>query len=88
MTLLKIGFVDPAENSQIVPAAIQAIQDLNLPGGKGVLFHGAASLPVSMALAHAVAHLYAFVACYDPKLSKFVVAISHTPAVRPGDLVE
>lgn len=72
----------------IVPDAVLAVARLNLPGGRGVLFNGAASLPVAMALAHAVAHLYQFVACWDPKLSRYVVAISHTPDVRPGDLVE
>jgi CRISPR-associated protein Csx3 len=40
-----------------------------------------------MALAHAVAHLYGYVACYDPKLQGYVVAISHDPSVRPGDLL-
>jgi CRISPR-associated protein (Cas_csx3) len=48
----------------------------------------ALSLPVAMALAHAVAHRFGFVAMRDPKLGKFVVAISHDPAVRPGDLLE
>ncbi len=87
LTLLELKFGEPADNDKIVPAAIQAIQSLNLPGGKGILFNGAASLPVGMALAHAVAHLYQFVACYDPKMAKYVVAISHSPAVRPGDLI-
>jgi CRISPR-associated protein Csx3 len=82
-----VGFGDPANNDQIVPAALAALGKLNLTGGRGILFHGAASLPVAMALAHAVAHLYQFVACFDPKLERFVVAISHAPDVRPGDLI-
>jgi CRISPR-associated protein Csx3 len=82
-----IGFGEPANNDQIVPAALTAIGQLNLTGGRGILFHGAASLPVAMALAHSVAHLYQFVACFDPKLERFVVAISHAPDVRPGDLI-
>jgi CRISPR-associated protein Csx3 len=88
LTLVKVGFRQPANNDQIVPAAIAAIQSLHLPGGRGILFDGAASLPVAMALAHAVAHLYQFVAWFDPKLGRFVVAISHAPDVRPGDLLE
>jgi CRISPR-associated protein Csx3 len=40
-----------------------------------------------MALAHAVAHLYGYVACYDPKLQGYVVAISHDPSFRPGQLL-
>ncbi len=41
-----------------------------------------------LALAHAVAHLYQTVACWDPKLERFVVVISHSPVHRPGDLLE
>lgn len=84
---VEIGFGEPANNDQIVPAAMAAIEKLNLAGGRGILFDGPASLPVAMALAHAVGHLYQFVACFDPKLERFVVAISHTPDVRPGDLI-
>ena len=40
-----------------------------------------------MALAHAVAHLFQFVACFDPKMSRYVVVISHTAGIRPGDLL-
>ena len=78
----------PAPNNLIVPAAIEALAALHLTGGRGILFNGPASLPVAMALAHAVAHLYQFVACFDPKLGRYVVAISHTPDYRPGDLLE
>ncbi len=84
---VEIGFGEPANNDEIVPAALAAIEKLNLAGGRGILFHGPASLPVAMALAHAVGHLYQFVACFDPKLERFVVAISHAPDVRPGDLI-
>lgn len=88
LTELSIAFTDPAPNNLIVPAAAAAIAALNLKGGRGVLFNGPASLPVAMVLAHAVAHLYQFVACYDPKIARYVVAISHTPDFRPGDLLE
>lgn len=88
LQLIRIGFGAPANNDVIVQDAIQAIEQLKLPGGKGVLFDGPASVPVAMALAHAVAHLYQFVAFFDPKLGRFVVAISHTPDHRPGDLIE
>jgi CRISPR-associated protein Csx3 len=84
---LQIGFGDPAANTLLVPAAVAALGALNLKGGRGIRFTGPASLPVAMALAHAVAHLYGYVACYDPKLEGFVVAISHDPAVRPGQLL-
>lgn len=84
---VRIGFGDPATNAEIVPAAVEAMKGLALAGGKGVLFNGAASLPVAMALAHAVAHLFEVVACWDPKLSRYVVAISHGREYRPGDLI-
>lgn len=88
LQLVTIGFGPPANNDAIVRDAIQAIEQLQLPGGEGVLFDGPVSVPVAMALAHAVAHLYQFVAMFDPKLARFVVVISHTPDHRPGDLIE
>jgi CRISPR-associated protein Csx3 len=84
---IEIGFGDPAANTEIVPDAIAALAALKLSGGRGVRFTGPASLPVAMALAHGVAHLFGYVACYDPKLSAYVVAISHDPAIRPGQLL-
>jgi CRISPR-associated protein Csx3 len=88
LTQLDIGFTEPpANNDQLVPAALAAIAALHLKGGRGLLFNGPASLPVAMALAHAVAHLYQFVACFDPKIPAYVVSISHTPDYRPGDLL-
>ena len=87
VAIVTIGFGDPADNLQIVPDAIQALADLKLSGGTGIHFDGPASLPVAMALAHAVAHLYGYVACYDPKLKGYVVAISHHPHYRPGELL-
>ena len=87
VTTLKIGFGEPAENPQIVADAVAALGALKLAGGRGIHFNGPASLPVAMALAHAVAHLYGYVACFDPKLGGYVVAISHDPNVRPGQLL-
>ena len=85
---LTIAFgVEPAANTQVVPDAIAALAALKLTGGRGIHFKGPASLPVAMALAHAVAHLYGYVACYDPKLQGYVVAISHDPSFRPGQLL-
>lgn len=85
---LSVGFVGEAENGQRVPDAIAAVGELNLQGGRGLLIDGPASLPVAIALGHAVAHLYGFVAWLDPKLGKFVVSISHSPQHRPGDLLD
>jgi CRISPR-associated protein Csx3 len=88
VTTVRIAFGEPATNDRIVRDAIESLAQLSLDGGKGIKFNGAASLPVAMALAHAVAHRYGFVAIFDPKLGKYVVAISHDPALRAGELVE
>lgn len=82
-----IGFGEPADNTAVVPDAVEAIRGLGLKGGRGIRFHGPASLPAAMALAHAVAHLYGYVACYDPKLEGYVVCISHDPARQVGQLL-
>ena len=84
---VQIAFGSPAANTEIVPDALAALAALNLEGGRGIHFTGRASLPVAMALAHAVGHLYGYVACYDPKLSGYIVAISHDPAIRSGQLL-
>jgi CRISPR-associated protein Csx3 len=84
---LTIGFGEPAANTQVVPDAIAALAALKLSGGQGIHFNGPASLPAAMALAHSVAHLYGYVACYDPKLKGYIVAISHDPGFRPGQLL-
>lgn len=82
-----IGFGDPAQNDVLVPEATQALAALALKGGRGIRFHGPASVPVAMALSHAVSHLYEFVACFDPKLNRYVVVVSHAPSPRPGELL-
>ncbi len=87
VTVLEVGFEEPSSNDKIVPAAIEAIKALKLTGGNVVKFNGPASLPVAMALAHHVAHLYGVVAVFDPKLGKYVVAISHDPTYSPGDFI-
>jgi CRISPR-associated protein Csx3 len=84
---IDIGFGAPAQNDLIVRDAVAALARLELKGGKGIKLNGPASLPVAMALGHSVAHLYGFVACFDPKLGRYVVAISHDPAYKPGDLM-
>ena len=48
----------------------------------------AASLPVAVAIAHGVLHIYETIAVYDPKLGKYVVAVCHGDAYKPGDLID
>jgi CRISPR-associated protein Csx3 len=41
-----------------------------------------------MHLAHAVGHIYGAIACFDPKLNKYVVSISHDPDYEVGNLID
>jgi CRISPR-associated protein Csx3 len=82
-----LGFEEPAQNDKIVRDAIEAMAGLKLQGGKGIKLDGKCSIPAALAIGHAVAHLFGFVAFFDPKLGQFVVCVSHDPAVRPGDLI-
>lgn len=90
--ILKIGFGAPAQNDQIVKDAESGLDALiesgELKGGEVIRVNGPASLPVAMVIAHKVNHLYGAVACFDPKMSKYVVAISHDPAYAVGDLID
>lgn len=90
--VLRVGFADPAQNDQIVRDAVarldEMVKDGTLTGGPVIRVNGPASLPVAMAIAHAIGHLYEVVACFDPKLAKYVVSVSHGTAYRPGDLIE
>ena len=91
-TVLKIGFGSPAQNHQIVKDAEACLNEMiakgELSGGDVVRVNGPASLPVAMVIAHKVSHLYGAVACFDPKLAKYVVAVSHNPAYKVGDLID
>ena len=88
LTRVTVGFGEtPATNAEIVPATIGAFAALNLPGGKGLLINGPMSIPSAFAAAHAVGHLFAFIAVWDPKLQRYVVVISHNPDQKPGDLL-
>ena len=81
--VLCVGFGAPGDNSQIVKDAYARLEQMQsageLSGGGLLKINGPASLPVAMALSHKVAHLFEAVACFDPKLDKYVVAISHSP---------
>jgi len=86
--LMKVGFGDPASNDQIVKDVSQMLKDMVLPGGPILKINGPASLPVAVVISHAVTHLYGAVAVWDPKLSKYVVSVSHNPTYAVGDLID
>jgi CRISPR-associated protein Csx3 len=85
--VMTIGFSDPGSNDVIVKDAAAALAVLDLKGGPILKITGPASLPVAMVIAHAVGHKFGAVACFDPKLGKFVVCIAHGSAFKLGDLV-
>jgi CRISPR-associated protein Csx3 len=90
--ILKVAFGAPAQNDQIVKDAKERLDEMvangELTGGKIVKINGPASLPVAVVLAHGLAHLYEVVAVFDPKLAKYVVAVSHGADNVVGDLVD
>lgn len=86
--VLRVSFGNPASNDQIVKDAVAGLKDIGLQGGPLLKINGPASLPVAVALAHAVTHLYGAVAVWDPKLSKYVVSVSHNPHYQVGGLVD
>jgi CRISPR-associated protein Csx3 len=90
--VLKVGFADPAQNDAIVADAVAKLNTMvesgELAGGHMIKINGPASLPVAVAIAHAIAHLYEVVAVFDPKLGKYVVSVSHGDQYRPGDLID
>lgn len=90
--VLRVGFEDPAQNDQIVRDAVARLDEMvesgELSGGSLIKINGPASLPVAVALAHGVGHLYETVAVFDPKLGKYVVSVSHSNEYQPGDLID
>jgi len=90
--ILKIGFGEPAQNDAIVRDAVNRLQEMTESGelgeGKLVKLNGPASLPVAVAIAHAVAHRFETVGVFDPKLGKYVVAVSHSADHKPGDMID
>ena len=86
--VLRVAFGELAQNDQIVKDATTRLEEMysagELDGGGLLKVNGPASLPVAMVLAHKLAHLFDAVACYDPKVNKYVVVISHSPTYAIG----
>ena len=81
--VLRVDFGKPSDNVQIVKdaaARLDAMQKAGELSGGGLLkINGPASLPVAMVLGHKLSHLFEAIACFDPKMNRYVVAISHSP---------
>ncbi|HBL12173.1 MAG TPA: CRISPR-associated protein Csx3 [Cyanobacteria bacterium UBA11162] len=90
--VLRVSFADPAQNDQIVRDAAARLEEMaasgELKGGPLLKINGPASLPVACVLAHKVAHMYGAIGVFDPKLGKYVIAITHNPAYQLGDLID
>lgn len=83
-TLFTIGFGDPGNNTDIV----REVDAMQLNGcGMLALISGPASLPVAFVLCHKLAHRYGAIGVFDPKLSGFVIAVSHNPDFKVGDFL-
>jgi hypothetical protein len=90
---LRVGFTRcAATNATLVREVAELLHGLqtqrSLGGREPLLIDGPASLPVFAAITHAVAHAYPAIAVKDPKLSAYVVVISHDPGWAVGDLVD
>ena len=89
--ILKIAFGEPSQNDQIVRDASSRVAEMlesgELPTGGVLRINGPASLPVAFVLAHAVAHVFEAIGCFDPKLNKYVVCIAHGSEYAVGDLI-
>jgi len=85
--LLSIAFGEAATNAAIVSEAGEALTAVNFLGGPLLRVNGPASLPVAFTIAHHVAHMYGAIAVFDPKLQGYVVAVSHNPDHKIGDVI-
>jgi len=89
---LNISFGESSSNDQIVKDAAIRLEEMaksgELRGGKLLKITGPTSIPVAFVLAHRVCHLYGAIGCYDPKLGKYVICVTHNPEYGLGELIE
>jgi CRISPR-associated protein Csx3 len=97
--ILEINFGEPASNDQIIKDAAARLEEMAkagiLRGGQLLKINGPTSIPIAFVLAHRLCHLYGAIpsvsfanACFDPKLGKFVICVTHKPAYNLGDLID
>ncbi len=89
---LKVSFGESASNDRIVKDAAARLEEMaksgELRGGQLLKITGPISIPVAFVLAHRLCHLYGAIACYDPKLGKYVICVTHNPEYNLGELIE
>lgn len=90
--ILRIGFGEPGDNDQIVKDAVARLDAMiktdALSDGGLLKVNGPASLPVAMVLGYRLSGLFETVACFDPKLNKYVIVISNSPDYTVGELID
>lgn len=90
--VLKLSFGSPAQNDQIVRDAVERLHEMEASGdfedGNVIKLNGPASLPVAMAIAQSLSEHFQVVAAFDPKMNKYVVAITKDPNYKIGDLID
>lgn len=91
--VLKVGFNPeaPASGDVCLLDAITQLEGLIdqglIGGGQLLKINGAQSVPIAFMVAHRVCHLYGAVAVYDPKMGGYLVAMSHNPSYKVGELI-
>jgi len=88
--MLKVSFGAESENDRKVVDAktqLDALAEAGELQGELIKINGPASLPVAMTIAHAVAHTFGAVACFDPKVGGYIVAIAHGGKYAVGDVI-
>lgn len=89
--VLRVGFGDPATGDTVVRDAQAAILDLErrgeLSGGGLLCINGRCSVAVAVLLGHALAHMFAAIAVFDPKMNGYIVCVSHHPDWAVGVVV-
>ncbi len=90
---LSVGFGDhPAQNDKIVIEASKHIDELianrKILKREIIKVNGPASMPVAMMLGYRLSQLFETVACYDPKLSKYVIVVTNNKKYKIGDLID
>lgn len=87
--ILQVSFGEPADNDIIVQDCAKACEKVkDQVMGKVLRINGRASVPAAFVLAHAFCHIVPAIAVQDPKVGKFVVAISHSPDFQVGQLID
>ena len=89
--VLRIGFGAPANNDVIVRDVAKRLDEMcdggELQAGRLIKVDGPASLPVAMVLADKLSDLFEVIACFDPKMTRYVVVISRDPNFAVGTLI-